>query len=357
MILVDCRELEGRSYGVGRYLRNLLRLWKKDVSKFTLIYREKLPPEAEGFPSVKIPGPEGWKWENFHLTRFLVKHSKTPYFTPGYTLPAFSPNPMAFVLHDVSFLAHPEWFKRSERWKLKVFSRISSSKARVIFTVSEFSKREIIKFLKVEESKIVVTPQGLDPSIKCDEKKALSFREKYGIKGPMVLYVGAIFQRRNLPLLIAAFEKVERTIPEAFLVIIGENRSYPRLDLKELSSNLRNFFHLDYVEEDELVGAYSAADLFVYPSEYEGFGMPPMEALACQTPVILYPAEALMEIYGDSAVWLESKDPSELAKKMLLLLENPSFGKRLLQKRDRVLQKFSWEDTARKIKEYLLEME
>lgn len=357
MILVDCRELEGRSYGVGRYLRNLLRLWKEDASKFTLIYRKKLPPEAESFPSVKIPGPEGWKWENFHLTRFLMRHSKSPYFTPGYTLPALPVNPMALVLHDVSFLAHPEWFRRRERWKLKIFSRISSSKARIIFTVSEFSKREIIKFLKVKENKICVTPQGLDPSIKFDEKKALSFREKYGIKGPMILYVGAIFQRRNVSLLIEAFKKVERTIPEAFLVIIGENRSYPPINLKELAHDLRNFLHLDYVEDDELVGAYSAADLFVYPSEYEGFGMPPMEALACQTPVILYPAEALMEIYEDSAVWLESKEPSELAEKMLLLLESPSLVERLLQKKDRVLKKFSWEDTARKIKEYLLEME
>ncbi len=357
MIFVDAREIEGKSYGVGRYLRNLLLCWEKESEHFTLIFRSHPPRCSSCYASVVLPGPDGWRWENLILPRLLRKFPSAVYFNPGYTLPIPVTNPMAMVLHDVSFLAHPEWFRPKERLKLKILSRLSAAKAAVIFTVSSFSRQQIIEFLKVEESRIVLAPQGLDPAFKPDEEAARAFRRKYGIEGPIILYVGAIFARRNLPLLVKAFKIVKRSCRDCRLVIIGENRSYPPLDLSDLFSGVEDLVHLSYVEERELIGAYTAAEVLVYPSEYEGFGMPPMEAMACSTPAILYPAEALVEVYEDSVVWLESKQPEELAEKILLLMENQTLRDRLLEKGRKIISKFSWKRTAELIKEKLLELE
>ncbi len=357
MIFVDAREIEGKSYGVGRYLKNLLLCWEKESELFTLLFRSHPPSCSSCYASVVLPGPDGWKWENLVLPKLLRKFPSAVYFNPGYTLPVPVSNPMAMVLHDVSFLAHPEWFRPKERLKLRILSRLSAAKAAVIFTVSAFSRQQIVELLKVEESRIVLAPQGLDPVFKPDREAARNFRQKHGIEGPIILYVGAIFTRRNLPLLVEAFGLVRRTYRDCWLVVIGENRAYPPLNLKELFSGVENLLYLRYVEEKELVGAYTAADVFVYPSEYEGFGMPPMEAMACGTPAILYPAEAMVEVYGEAAVWLESKQPEELAEKIMLLLENQTLRERLLEKGRKVIARFSWQRTAELIKEKLLELE
>jgi len=355
MIFVDAREIQGEVYGVGRYLKNLLREWSAYCKCFTLIFTRK-PSFNLPYEFIILKGDGRWKWEHTKLRKFLNSRKESPYFTPGYTLPLAIKNPAAFVLHDISFIDHPEWFNPRERLKLKFLSYTSSKRASIIFTVSHFSKERIIERLKVPAHKIIIAQQGLDPEIRFDPQAAEKFREKYKIKGKIILYVGAIFRRRNVPLLIKAFEILKAEINSS-LVLVGKNRNWPPFNLEEFIEGNDRIYHFNYLPQEELLGAYSAADLFVFLSEYEGFGMTPMEAIACNTPVILYPAEALKEIYGESVLYLEEKSPSLLKDIMLSILEDEELRGKIMKRAKERIKLYSWENGARKIKEALFELD
>lgn len=355
MIFVDAREIQGKTYGVGRYLKNLLREWKDNHNCFTLILTEETDISYP-YERIILPGNGKWKWEFFSLKKFLNTRKDSPYFTPGYYLPPGIQNPSAFVLHDISFIDHPEWFNPKERLKLNLLVRISIKKACYVFTVSQFSKRRIIEKLGIPEERVIIAQQGLDPEIKFDEEKGIRFREKYGINGKMLLYVGAIFQRRNIPLLLEGFSLAKKA-QEMEMVIVGEDRTWPPQRLAGKIYMTPGVHYFSYLEQDELIGAYSAADLFVYLSEYEGFGMPPMEATSCNTPLLLYASEALKEIYGSGAIYLKQKDPVELSQKILSLLFNKALRERIIKLAKKRISLYSWEKAATKIKEALFELD
>ena len=355
MIFVDAREIQGKTYGVGRYLKNLLREWNESRGCFTLILTRKIELPYP-YEHLILPGDGKWKWELFSLKKFLNSRKNTPYFTPGYYLPIGINNPSAFILHDISFIDHPEWFNPRERLKLNLLVRTSAKKACYIFTVSEFSRGRIIEKLNVAEEKVIIARQGLDPDIKYDEEGGLNFRKKHGIEGKMVLYVGAMFRRRNIPLLLDGFS-LARKEEEIDLVIVGEDRTWPPQRLAGKIHQTPGVHYFPYLSQKELIEAYSAADLFVYISEYEGFGMPPMEAASCNTPLLLYSSDALKEIYGDAAIYLQERDPEELSKKILSLLFDTTLRDKMIKLAKERIKRYSWKDAADKIKEALFELD
>ncbi len=355
MIFVDARELEGKVYGVGTYLRNLLREWEESSKCFTLIFSRE-PSVSPNYPYVIVEGDGKWKWENFTLRKFLNSRKECPYFTPGYTIPISIKNSSAFVLHDISFIDHPRWLNPTERLKLNILTRLSSKRANFIFTVSNFSRKRIMERLKVPEERIIIAQQGLAPAIKYSKEGALRFREKYGINEKIILYVGAIFRRRNIPLLLEGFSYLGGR-QEAELVIVGEDRGWPRLGIEEIARGMAGVHYFSYLSEEELIGAYSAADLFVYLSEYEGFGMTPMEAASCNTPLLFYPAEALKEIYGDAACYIESKSGKEVGEKMGKLLRDSELREKMILRLKERIKLYSWKNAAEKIKGVMFELD
>jgi len=168
-------------------------------------------------------------------------------------------------------------------------------------------------------------------------------REKYGIKNKFIFYVGAIFQRRFIPQIIAAFEKIKDKLPDCQLLIAGPNYTHPFIDIKKENS----IIYVDYIKEEDLVSLYNSANLFIWLSSYEGFGLPPLEAMACGTPVLSTKKTSLAEVLGDYPIWVENpEDINEISEKMLEVLSDEKLKKQMIEMGLKQAQKFSWQKTA-----------
>ena len=344
---IDARELLGESTGVGRYLGELLGRWlaRHDAANriLTLYSPEALPSlatfDARGRFELVIAGTgRGTWWEQTHLRRAVRSAPPDVFFAGAYTAPLALGVPLAVTIHDVSFAAQPSWFRPREGARRRLLTRQAAHAASVIFTDSVFSSREIVDRLSVPAERIRVIPPGVTP------------RPGSSIREPLILFVGSIFNRRRLPTAIAAFAEATRDIPEARFVIAGADRSYPALDLKGLAAEAGVEDRVDirnYVSEADLDRLYSRASAFVFLSEYEGFGLTPLEALSAGVPIVVLDTPVAREIYGEAA-WYVSSDNArrETAIALHALLQDPLEATSLLQRAGSVLARYSWDRAA-----------
>ncbi|MEO7270779.1 MAG: glycosyltransferase family 1 protein [Vicinamibacterales bacterium] len=344
---VDARELLGDSTGVGRYLAELLRRWAgrpdADRRHFILYAPEPLtlalPAHAV---TVRVIGEgRGTWWEQTHLRRAVRTDRLDLFFAPAYTAPLGLGLPLALTIHDISFIAHPEWFRAGEGLRRRWLTRRGASLASVIFTDSQFSRSEIETHLRVDPGRIQVIPPG-SPAPRPET-------ETRGPREPLVLFVGSLFNRRRLPDLIAAFAVATRRRPDARLVIVGDNRTWPRQDLAAVAAahavTTRTDFR-SYIPEAELASLYARASVFAFFSEYEGFGLTPLEAMAAGVvPVVLDTAVA-REVYGDAAIYVAHGDIDGAARVIEQLLTEPAVGARVLERAPALLGRYSWADAA-----------
>lgn len=268
-----------------------------------------------------------------------------------YHLPLISHCHGVITLHDVSFLRYPEFFSKEIYLRLKLSLPYSIRKAKKIITVSEFSKKEIMEFYRIDEKKIDVIYNGISEIFKpVDAEKGIL--NKYGITKPYILSVSNLQPRKNLSRLIKAFVSLLKS-NEKFpytLVIVGR-----RLWLyNEIFSEIRNSPYkerivlTDYVPEKDLVYLYNCADVFVYPSLYEGFGLPVLEAMACGCPVVTSNVSSLPEISGSAAFPVDPYNIDAIAKAILTVITNTYLKERLRAEGLKQSQKFSWKNTAEK---------
>jgi len=221
---IDARELLGEPTGVGRYLGELLRRWvvRPDaVARELVLYSpeplpflDTVPPTARVRAVVAGSGRGTW-WEQTHLRRAVRSDPPDVFFAGAYTAPLALGVPLAVTVHDVSFAAHPEWFRPREGARRRLLTRQAARAAEVVFTDSVFSRDEIIQRLSVPRERIRVIPPGVT------HRPAGASRE------PLVLFAGSIFNRRRLPASIAAFAAATAGRTNARLVIAGADRSYP----------------------------------------------------------------------------------------------------------------------------------
>ena len=344
---VDARELLGESTGVGRYLDELLRRWitRPDAAarRFVLYTPEPLPfmqevPPGAPITEVVVGGGRGTWWEQTHLRRAIKSEPPDVFFAGAYTAPLALRLPLALSVHDVSFAAHPEWFRPREGARRRLLTRQAARGAEVVFTASEFSRREIVERLSVPTERIRVIPPGVTPRTPGDARE------------PLVLFVGSILNRRRLPSLIWAFAAAAKTVPGARLVIAGSDRSYPPLDLAGVAREAGVSGSVtipSYVSEDELNRLYGHAGAFVFLSEYEGFGMTPLEALSANVPIVVLDTAIAREVYGDSA-WYVSPEapPSVVGEAIRALLTDPARAAGLLAGAPQILARYSWDLAA-----------
>lgn len=349
-VAVDARELCGRTTGVGRYLHELLAEWSvsPDARRHTwTLYAPSAPrvPESWAGRVRVLPGRGGTAWEQWTLARAIAADRPDLLFAPGYTAPLTAPCPVALTVHDVSFVAHPEWFSAREGLRRRVITAWSARRARVILTMSEFSKREIVTRLAQPEGRVRVIHLGTRAAPAADSGRA---------REPLVLYVGSIFERRHVDVLVDAFaEIVAPAIPDARLEIVGEDRLPPhaRLDhgLDRRPPGVRSRVRFrSYVDEATLQDLYARASVFAFLSEYEGFGLTPVEALAAgAAPVVLDTAVA-REIYGDAARYVAPGPGTRanLGRVLLELLGQPAARAAILAHRPAVLSRYDWSRTA-----------
>jgi glycosyltransferase involved in cell wall biosynthesis len=345
---IDARELLGEPTGVGRYLGELLRRWiaRPDAAsrRFVLYTPEALPfvaaapPEAQIREVVAGSGRGTW-WEQTHLRRAVRSNPPDVFFAGAYTAPLALGVPLAVTIHDLSFAAHPEWFRPREGARRRLLTRQAARAAEVIFTDSMFSRDEILERLSVPAERVRVIPPGVTRRT-----------PGTGRPDPLVLFAGSIFNRRHLPATITAFAAATATKPETRLVIAGADRSYPALDLAGLAAEAgvgKRVEIRDYITESELDALYARASVFVFLSEYEGFGLTPLEALSARVPIVVLDTPIAREVYGDAA-WYVSRetDVRSATQAIRTLLEDPVSRERILAAAPDVLARYSWDTAA-----------
>lgn len=350
-IAVDARELTGKPTGVGRYLSELLACWSTGSAatghewRFFAHHPPSLPALFDRSAEV-LAGSGGTAWEQWTLPRALTAWQPDVLFAPGYTAPFTAPCPTVVTVHDVSFFAHPEWFSAREGWRRRMVTAWSARRAKVVLTVSDFSRDEIVRWVGIPPDRVRVIRHGMRERVR--RPPIHSPRER------LILYVGSLFRRRHVDKLLTAFiEMVAGRIPDSRLEIVGEDRSYPPYDLLHLvrssSASIQSRINLrSYVSDDVLDDLYARASVFVFLSEYEGFGLPPLEALAAAVPPVVLDTPVAREIYGPAAryVHLPGGRTDELAGTLIGLLTDDAARQAVLSHAGAVLARYHWSQAA-----------
>lgn len=339
---VDGRELLGRPTGVGRYLAEILRQWVVHTPHSYSIYLPGDPPASLADLGDRVRWVtdtgrgSGTRWEQMRLPGLVSRTQPDVFFAAGYTVPLRLFCPHVVAIYDVSFFAHPEWFSWREGLRRRWLTRAGARRAHRIVTISAFSAAEIVQFLGVPRERIVLAPPGAPGPPP---------RPSHIDREPIVLFVGSLFNRRRIPELIRAFSGITRQLPAARLILVGDNRTSPAIDPRGLARDLGIADRLEwreYVTDAELEALYWRARLFVFLSEYEGFGMTPMEAIAHDVPAILLDTPVAREVYGDGARLVSTTLPGV----MLELLTDDEAHRRQLEAGRRRLAKYSWAQSA-----------
>jgi glycosyltransferase involved in cell wall biosynthesis len=348
-VAIDARELCGRPTGVGRYLSGLLDAWSTSDDarrhQWTL-YAPSAPAGVDRWSaSLKIiKGNGGTSWEQFALPRALGADRPDVLFAPGYTAPLTVSSPVVVTIHDVSFFAHPEWFNVREGVRRRFLTAWSARRARAVITDTEFSKSEITRHIGIDARKVHAIPLGI-------AKPRHQLLPSAGASGSMVLYVGSVFERRRVDRLIACFDQVVARVPDATLQIVGDNRTRrPRIDLDALrrkSAQPDRITLRSYVDDAMLAELYRQASVFAFLSEYEGFGLTPLEALAEGVPPVLLDTAVARETCGDAARYVAGNATNaELATALADLLIDQTARQALLHHAGAVLARYDWTRSA-----------
>ena len=357
-IAIDARKLH--DFGIGTYIRNLLRhLARTDTdNEFVLLCGEAdLGVAAQlgpNFRAVLEPSPNYSLREQVHVPWVLRRERPDVYHAPHYVLPAGVRCPSVVTIHDCIHLMFPQYlpnrlayaYARAQMWA-------AARRSDCILTVSEASKRDILHLFNVSPEKIVVVYNAIDThfSVTPSDDAVTRVRERYQLDHRFVLYVGNIKPHKNLVRLIEAFDELRRgELEDLKLLIIGDQISrLPALRRAVHRHKLHKHVRfLGYLADDQLAILYRLASVFAFPSLYEGFGLPPLEAMASGTPVVTSNVSSLPEVVGDAAVLVNPYDVDAIVDGLRRVLTNPALAAEMGQKGIARAREFSWERSVAK---------
>lgn len=270
-----------------------------------------------------------------------------------YTAPPFAPCAIVPTIHDLAFEHLPETFNRRSWMQLRLTVRHTARRASHIITVSEFSRSDLVETYRIEPERITVTPEAAPKHfVPAPQSEIERVRARYGIPGPYILAVGSIQPRKNLSRLLAAYSGLLSARPHAKLpqlVLVGKRAwlySETLRAVNELGLE-RNLIFTGYVPEGDLPPLYSGALCFVYPSFFEGFGLPPLEAMKCGAPVIAGDRTSLPEVVGEAALLVDPFDIKAIEAAMARLIDDAALRKGLRERGLKQASRFDWHETAR----------
>ncbi len=358
---IDARKLH--DFGIGTYIRNLLReLAQMDHdTEYVILSRPDddaaVRALGENFRPVSETAGNYSFGEQIAIPRALKREKVDLFHAPHYVLPPLVPCPSVVTIHDCIHLMFPQYLPN--RWAL-AYARTSISLAAKrstrVLTVSESSKRDIQRFVDIEPGKIDVIYNSYDPrfGIEPDEETVHRVRERYQLQSEFVLYAGNVKPHKNLERLIEAFDIVRgRGLDHLKLVLIGDDISkYTALRRAVHKHQLHNYVRfLGYLPEETLAVMYRLAGVFVFPSLYEGFGLPPLEAMASGTPVVTSNVSSLPEVAGDAAMLVDPYSAEAIADGMYRVLTDNDLRTALRQRGPARARQFSWESSVRRVRE------
>jgi len=340
-IYIAARFLTQPITGVQRYGIELSKAIKKLNTKYNITFvapQNIIYNDIAKFLDVrKIGSLKGQLWDQISLLKFLKSNRNPLIVNFSNTLPIFYENKIV-TIHDIIYLKYPVSYKYKKYYEIVFPLMLKHSKH--IITVSEFSKKEISSHFGINEDKISIVYNGVDEKFK---PKKIENQERY------ILGVSSIAYHKNFINLIKAFLQLKDKSIKLYIVgglnekIFGEE-SGKVLNYIKNNDNIR---FLGRVDDNKLIELYSNAVCFVYPSLYEGFGIPPLEAQACGCPVVLSDIPVFREIYGDSAVFFNPLDPGDIANKIEEVITDKNLITSLIQKGFENAKKYTWENSAK----------
>lgn len=349
-VAVDARMY--KMSGIGTYIQNLT---KNGCYQIALGEKKELEniPELENVIEFSAP-IYGIKEQLKFPYKKLKKLAPDVLHVPHYNVPIFYKGDMVVTIHDLTHLVYSE-FLSSKFAKLyaKIMMKIAIKKAKVILTVSEHTKKDLIKFFKVDENKIKVTYLGVKEELIEKSKEEVNYLyERFNIPRDkkIIMYVGNLKPHKNLERLLTAFSRMKNN-EECVLLLVGKAFSnYNVLNEKEKELKIEDkVIHTGIVDDKELLDLYNLVDLFVFPSLYEGFGLPVIEAMACGTKVVSSNSSSLPEVGGDKIPYFNPKDVEEMTKVIEKELERVDTEE---EKQSRIewAKSFSWDKTSEEVK-------
>ena len=354
-IAIDARMMRpGSMHGIARYVHHLLECFQglgRSHEFFILINRNN-PLMQIRWPSHMHLVNMRSKWisfgEQWELPWLLKKLKVDLFHAPSFVAPIFCPSPMLMTIHDLNHLVLPQFYTPLHLFYYHTFVKSCIERSRYILTVSNFSKAEIVRNLSVEPKKVFVTYNGVSGryNLVKDEKWVDYIRDIYELPKEFIFCLTNNKPHKNVHQLVRAYCFSNVKLP---LVLASE--CDPRIiNLAESFGKKHLIYFSKFIAEEHLPSVYSMTRVFVYPSTYEGFGLPPLEALSCGAPVVVAKSASLPEVVGEHAIFMDPFDYLSIAKALetaLSFTENKDHEE-LQAKRMGYARKFSWEDMAKK---------
>jgi glycosyltransferase involved in cell wall biosynthesis len=290
-------------------------------------------------------------WEQLALPLALARMRLDLLHSPAYVVPLVGKVPAVVTFHDLSFFVMPSAFNRQNRLYLQAMARQSARHAARFIAVSQATRRDLVRILGVREDQVDVVYNGVDDTFQpiADEARLDGFRAQYDLPRRFILYLGTLEPRKNVAALVRAYAVArQRGVTEP--LILAGGRGWGDLALGQLIAelDLQDVVRMvGFVEMSDQALWYNAATLFVYPSLYEGFGFPVLEAMACGTPVLASDRSSLPEVVGDAGLVVDPMNPDSLAESMVTLLGDDDLRVRFRALGLERARTFRWDAAAR----------
>lgn len=365
-IAIDVREADGEKTGKGFFAFGLVKeLLAQDRKNAYILYTDKPTIPFETHDNVKVVFNEkkGFRW-HYDVLKDLKMARPDIYLAPtSFIVPAFAPRwlKVFVVVHDLVAFMFPKQHAKKAVIIERITLRRALKKASKVFVVSENTQNDLLRLFKFPKSLTVEVPcapheiyrQEVDAKVSAKVRKAYNLPEKF------ILGVGTLEPRKNFSTLIKSFVTVKRKFPEYKLVIVGKQG----WKFQELQRTVKEFqlsedvIFTGYMKDEDLHHTYNLAEVFVFPSLYEGFGIPPLEAMASGCPVVASNTSSLPEVVGEAGLLIEPTNSHKIADAIISLIENPQLRNMLLERGFHHAQKYSWVDSAHTVLEEFSKIE
>ncbi len=360
-LAIDATALPPNPVGAGQYIIHLIRALPQVAgdARF-LVYAQPHGRELIGLPQsgtlrfALVPPMSPARrllWEQTVFPRLLRRSGADALLSLHYTMQLSKPLPQVVVFHDMTFFLYPRLHVLSKRYFFRWMIRLSARRADHLLTVSESTRRDAIRLAGAPPRKITAAPLGVTPDFRPleDAVRLDAVRARYRLPKRFILFVGLLEPRKNLSGLLRAFQRVAPACPDVSLVVVGRKgwmyeQALALVDALHLTGRVH---FTGYVAQPDLPLVYNLSEVVAYPSFYEGFGLPVLEAMACARPVVTSDRSAMPEIVGDAGILVSPEDPDALADALIRLLNSPAERSRLAAAARRRAQTFTWQRTAR----------
>lgn len=347
-VAIDARMIKpGSMHGIARYVYELIRgLAMRDtgLEYFILVNRDS-PLKSESWPSHIHLEQVNSAWISFReqveIPQILKRRSVDLFHAPSFVAPLMVPCKMIMTIHDLNHLVLPQFYTPLHQLYYRVFVKSCIARSTYILTVSQFSKKEIIRTLGLDTEKVFVTYNGVSQAYKpvTDQNELAYVREIYELPEEFILCVSNNKPHKNVHQLVRAYCQAKIETP----LVLATPVDRALLRLADSFGKKHLIYFSKFIAEDHLPAVYSLTRLFVYPSTYEGFGLPPLEALCCGAPVVVARSSSLPEVVGDNAIFANPYDHLDIAKALERGITNPITSHESSDTIAAHRSKFSWD--------------